>query len=446
MVVVGVALGSPGDNLHNGLLAVSFALVGEVVLRHRPGQREARLFLVAGLAEAIVFLGRQVGRRPDAVIGVGVSEWLTWLGLWPLPLVLALVGLTIMSFPDGRLPGRRWRIAFGFTAVSAAALALASLLWPVDYARADVQVDHPFELLGAGVAETVFARALPIAFTTFQLIWLACVASRFRRASPAETRQLRWLVASVGASVVVLLGGLVLSGSPQAGLLTVAVIPIACGAAIVEASYESMVGEVRRSANRVVAADDEARRRIERDLHDGAQLRLMVVGMELGRVVERAEDLGDCTLVESARQARDQLLIAADELRELARGIHPSVLTQDGLAAALSSLADRSPLPVDVGVDLAHPASQQAEATAYFVVCEALTNTARHSRASRAWVRVATTPTSLDIEVADDGQGGATTGSGLDGLTDRVKSLGGCLDIDSPPCGGTRLSVRIELN
>ena len=442
-VAVGFVIGSPGTNLHNGLLAVSFVVVGDVVLRHRPAQREATLFLAAGAAEAVVFLGRQIGRQPDPVGGAVLNEWLSWMGVWPLPLVLVLVGLTIMCFPDGRLPGPPWRIAFWVTAVMGAALALMSALWPVDYARADINADHPLDLPGADVAATIFERALPITFTTFQLVWLTCVIARFRSASPAEARQLRWLVASVGVSVLVLIGGLILDGSPQAGLLTVPLIPIACGAAIIEASYEFLVRETRLSATRVVAAEDEARRRIERNLHDGAQHRLMVAGIELGRVVERADQLGDSSLVTAAAEALNQLLIAADELRELARGIHPSVLTQDGLAAALSSLADRSPFPVEIDVELAHHATPQAEATAYFVVSEALTNAARHGHAARATVRVTSTTSELEVDVIDDGRGGATIGTGIRGLTDRVTSLGGRLDIDSPLGGGTRLSACI---
>ncbi len=256
---------------------------------------------------------------------------------------------------------------------------------------------------------------------------------------------MRWLVASVAASAIVLVGGLIATGSPQAGLLTVSLIPIACGAAIVEASYEALVRDVQSAAARVVAAEDDARRRIERDLHDGAQHRLVVVGMELGRIVERADEHGDDELSVAAQAARSQLLEATAELRELARGIHPSVLTNDGLAAALASLADRSPLPVDLDVDLLNPASPQAEATAYFVVSEALTNSARYSCATRATVRVADNGSTLDVEVSDDGRGGAAVGTGLRGLTDRVTSIGGQLTLDSPHDGGTRLAVRIPL-
>ncbi|MFZ1488886.1 MAG: ATP-binding protein, partial [Ilumatobacteraceae bacterium] len=123
--------------------------------------------------------------------------------------------------------------------------------------------------------------------------------------------------------------------------------------------------------------------------------------------------------------------------------IHPSVLTNDGLAAALASLADRSPLPVELDVELPGRAAPQAEATAYFVASEALTNSARHSRATRATVRVVDNGSTLDVEVSDNGCGGAALGTGLGGLIDRVTSLGGSFVLDSPPGGGTRLSVQI---
>ena len=161
IVVIGFLIGAPGDNLHNGLLALSFAVVGDVVLRHRPGQREAMLFLAAGAAQAMVFLGRQVGAQSDPAIGTRAARLIAWLGIWPLPLVLVLVGLTIMSFPDGRLPGRLWRVTFAVMVVLGSALSLMSALWPVDYDRAEIVVAHPLDMPGADAAQTVFEHASP---------------------------------------------------------------------------------------------------------------------------------------------------------------------------------------------------------------------------------------------------------------------------------------------
>jgi signal transduction histidine kinase len=441
LVVAGMLLGVQVDNLHNGLLALSFAVVGHLVLRRRPGNREAELFVLAGAAQAVMFFGRQVGGSADPPGPRWVAEWLGWLGIWPLPLVLVLVGATIMCYPDGRFPGRGWRIAFRAMLAAAVMLSVASALWPVDYDRAGLTADPPFRLPGGGQVAPIFDAAQPACFTAFQLVWLACVVARFRRASDAEARQLRWLVAAVAFSVVVLLCGLAVDGSPRAGLLTVPLIPVAAGIAIVEAAYEALVAELRASTRRVVTAQDEARQRIERDLHDGAQHRLVVLGMDLGRLVAHAEASGDARLAATASTAREQLMAATAELRDLARGIHPSVLTQDGLASALATLADGSPVPVTVEVEVPARCSPEAQATAYFVVAEALTNAARHSGAGHVSVRVRSAGADLEIEVADDGRGGATIGHGLQGLVDRVTALGGRLSVTEPPGGGTRVAA-----
>lgn len=180
LVVVGMLLGVQQDNLHNGLLALSFAAVGDFVLRRRPGQREAQLFLAAGAAQALMFLGRQVGGLPDPRGPSWSAEWLAWIWTWPLPLVLVLVGATIMCFPDGRFPGRAWHVAFWVMLGAAAVLATTSALWPVDYHRAGLVVDHPLDLPWAANAATFFDAAQPACFTAFQIIWLACVVTRPR--------------------------------------------------------------------------------------------------------------------------------------------------------------------------------------------------------------------------------------------------------------------------
>lgn len=204
--------------------------------------------------------------------------------------------------------------------------------------------------------------------------------------------------------------------------------------------------ETRRMA--VGAADDE-RRRIERDLHDGAQQRLVALGVELGAAKRRA-----ATDPEAAAEALDhahrEVKETLAELRDLVRGIHPAVLTDRGLDAALSALAARSPVPVTVVVP--DPASlgqagPAAQAAAYFVVAEALTNTAKHAEARSARIDVAVLPDvqRLRLVVQDDGKGGARAdaGSGLDGLRSRVAALDGSFDLVSPVGGGTRLIVEV---
>jgi signal transduction histidine kinase len=199
--------------------------------------------------------------------------------------------------------------------------------------------------------------------------------------------------------------------------------------------------ELQAAARRIVTAESLARRRIERDLHDGAQQRLVSLGMQLGALVEHAAAAGDDTVVRRAEDARRQLLEATAELREMARGIHPAVLTHDGLEAALATVADRSPVPVRLQVDVDRPLPAEVEATCYFVVSEALTNAARHAQAGVIDVAVSLGLSGLAVEVRDDGVGGATVdgGSGLQGLADRVSALGARLELESPPGGGTTL-------
>lgn len=208
---------------------------------------------------------------------------------------------------------------------------------------------------------------------------------------------------------------------------------------------EAQRAELQAAARRIVSAQDAARRRIERDLHDGTQQRLVTLGLELGALAERAEASGDADLANRVMSARTQLLDATSELRELARGLHPSVLTQAGLPDALRTLADRSSVPVRLDVDLAERPPAEVEATVYFLVSEALTNAARHAEASLATVVLARDESGLRVEVTDDGKGGARLGDGssLQGLADRLATLGANLELDSPPGGGTRLRTVI---
>jgi PAS domain S-box-containing protein len=203
--------------------------------------------------------------------------------------------------------------------------------------------------------------------------------------------------------------------------------------------------ELRASRSRIVAATDAARRRLERNLHDGAQQRLAALSLSL-RLAESRLPTDAPQAAELLKAARDELARALDELRELARGLHPNVLTDRGLGPALESLVVRSPFPVEVDVPderLAPP----IEAAAYYVAAEALANVAKYAHAESAQVCIAESDVHEEIlvEVADDGIGGAdpSRGSGLKGLEDRVEALDGTLEIDSPPGGGTRIRARI---
>ena len=205
--------------------------------------------------------------------------------------------------------------------------------------------------------------------------------------------------------------------------------------------------ELRASRVRIVQAADAARRRIERDLHDGAQQRLVAMALDV-RLARRRLERDPSGAVHYLERLGEELAQASEELRELARGIHPAVLTDHGLGPALDALVARSPVAVEV---LAVPDERlpaAAETTVYFTVAEALTNVAKYARASQASVRVAEEDGELVVDVRDDGVGGAraTTGSGLSGLTDRVAAVDGTLVIDSEPGEGTHLRAVIPLS
>ncbi len=184
-------------------------------------------------------------------------------------------------------------------------------------------------------------------------------------------------------------------------------------------------------------------RRIERDLHDGAQARLVALGMNLG-MAEQKLDADPDAARELVSEARAGVEEALRELRQLARGIHPPVLTDRGLEAAISALADRSAIPVTVTADVPERPAASVETAAYFVAAEALTNAAKHGDATRIEVRIVRRPKSLVLEVTDDGRGGADpAGSGLTGLRRRVEALDGTLLIVSPSDGGTTLRAEL---
>jgi signal transduction histidine kinase len=199
------------------------------------------------------------------------------------------------------------------------------------------------------------------------------------------------------------------------------------------------------SRARIVAAADTARRRIERDLHDGAQQRLVSVALRLRAVQAAPPGAGE--LKAQLDDVVDELTAVLEELRAIAHGLHPAALAEGGLRTALKTLARRSAVPVrlDVAVDGRLP--EPVELAAYYVVCEALTNTAKHAAAAAVDVRVETGDDMLRAWVRDDGRGGAdpTHGSGLVGLTDRVEALGGRLAVRSPPGAGTTVQVDLPL-
>ena len=204
------------------------------------------------------------------------------------------------------------------------------------------------------------------------------------------------------------------------------------------------VEELTESRSAVMRAMHMERRRIERDLHDGAQQRLVSLAMDLGRAREKmdADPEGVRKILDESHEQAKQVLT---EMRELVRGIHPAVLTDRGLDAAISAIAGRSPIPVQVDIRLRERLPEEVEGTAYFVVVESLTNIAKHSEATAARVAIMRDGNWLRITIEDNGRGGATLehGSGMSGLRDRIAALDGSFAFTSPEGRGTRISVEI---
>ena len=203
--------------------------------------------------------------------------------------------------------------------------------------------------------------------------------------------------------------------------------------------------EVRRSRERIVTAGDARRRELERDLHDGAQQRLVAVSMDLARARRAANQAEMKELVE---QASDELAVALAELRELARGVYPPSLRERGLGGSLTALAERSSLPVELDIELPQRPPPQVELAAYFICAEAVTNAAKHARATNLRIGVKGTDTALSLQVTDDGIGGASAGAdgGLLGLADRAAALGGSLTVTSPEGRGTTVAATLPFS
>jgi signal transduction histidine kinase len=261
------------------------------------------------------------------------------------------------------------------------------------------------------------------------------VASWLHWSSSAEV----WTGFAIGV-LALLAAPPVTQGLAAAELAMVRALLTPSGAELLTAKVSSLT----ESRARVVDAADAERRRIERDLHDGTQQHLVSLAMNLGMAKEKLESDPEAArqlVADAHQQAKDSIT----ELRNVIRGVYPAVLTDRGLDAALSALAARSPVPVRLQVDLPQRPNATAEAIAYFVVSESLTNVARHSGARSATVYVEQSGDRLKLAIVDDGRGGAVeaAGSGLTGLRDRVAAVDGRFTLTSPPGGGTTIAVEV---
>jgi signal transduction histidine kinase len=252
---------------------------------------------------------------------------------------------------------------------------------------------------------------------------------------------------SEGRSIAALVHDEALAHDPEIVEAVAAAARLAIANERLRAELRAQLEEVRASRARIVDAGDAERRKVQRDLHVGAQQRLVTLSLELGLIRNRLDEGTDPKIAAQLESIGQELREAIDELRELARGIHPSILTDAGLAAALESLAQRSALPVSLDDRSTGTLPERVEVTAYFVVAEALTNVTKYARASRVSVRLESRDRLLRVEVEDDGIGGAdpTSGSGLRGLQDRVTAIGGRLSVEGPSGEGTRVRAEIPV-
>jgi signal transduction histidine kinase len=213
------------------------------------------------------------------------------------------------------------------------------------------------------------------------------------------------------------------------------------------AELQASIDELRASRRRLVEAQDAERRKIERNLHDGAQQQLIALAIQLGLLAEAADDPG--LIRQAIPDLKAQLSAALDDLRALARGIYPPLLADQGLVVALRAQVNRSPVPVVLEADQVGRYSPDAESSVYFCALEALQNVAKHARATRAVIRLSGSGDTLDFSISDDGAGlpasGLRTGSGMQGMTDRLAAHGGTLDVRSEPGQGTTISGRLPV-
>jgi signal transduction histidine kinase len=301
-------------------------------------------------------------------------------------------------------------------------------------------MDEPFEYDTQGKPCALVVERDVVAFPD-------ALTTRFPEAKPAIEMGLEsYLAVCLRAADGTHLGHMAVmdAGAMKAGDDDVAAMRIFASRAAAELERRQQAAALRRSRARVIEAADAERRRVGRNLHDGAQQRLVAVA-NLVKLAQRKLEQGDEAL-EVLRLACDELGEATVELRDLARGLHPVALAERGLASALESLTAACKIPVTLDVT-ERELPGEVEVAAYFIVSESLTNASKYSGAGAIRIRVEPEGDELVVEVVDDGRGGAdpASGTGLSGLADRVDALGGRLDVASPAGAGTRVAARIPL-
>jgi signal transduction histidine kinase len=420
----------------------SFVGTGLYAWRRRPQSRIGALMVLLGFAW---FLFTLDGADSPLVYTFAFVAGGLWGG------VFLHLGL---SFPSGRLtaPLDRALALTGYLVFPLAFVPMLLFAGPEELGCGDCPANLLLIRRDADLSAlaTAFGALL---YSALFVVVAVHAARRWRRTGPFERLQLTPVYAcALLTFLLVTVARAGVDAAWWAAFVATAVMPFAFLGGLLRshvsrlaAELQARVEELRRSRSRLVEAGDAARRRLERDLHDGAQSRLVALALLLRTAHGRAR--GDVDLQVLLERAQEELATSLAELRELARGIHPAVLSERGLAPALESLVARAPVPVTVHADGDERLPEPVESAAYFVVSEALANVAKYARATSATVTVQRTNGHVTVDVADDGVGGADAarGSGLRGLGDRVAALDGSLTLDSPAGRGTRLRATIPV-
>jgi signal transduction histidine kinase len=478
--VAGVALSMPiaaitatSDHTHlRGLMAVlglvvawSFLFTGLYAWDRRPDN------LTGPLMVALAFSWLLAGLSGSNFAGLYIA------GVLLNGLPFAILTHLLFAFPSGRLGRRSDRLFVGLGYFVTTVMPPIGIVF-FDPAVSDDCSDCPANPLliwdNQDVLDVLIAVQSTLAAVVLgAVIWHLLRRRRYAADDPDERVRNAPVWWAGGATLLLVIAVLATNVGPEEGnfddyvfaaaLVVLATVPYAFWLGILrsklwradvvavenvrlDAELQARLDELRESRARIVEAGYAERRRVERDLHDGAQQRLVALALEL-RLVRAKLDTDPGAAAGMLDAAAGELAAATEELRELARGIHPAVLTDRGLVAAVDALASRAPLPVTVEADHAERAPEGIEAAAYFVVSEALTNVARHAEADCAVVRVIRSDARLLVEIEDDGRGGAELGggSGLRGLADRVGALDGSLEVRSEVGGGTSVRVSFPL-
>jgi signal transduction histidine kinase len=360
----------------------------------------------------------------------------------------------VMSFPSGRLaPGRdRAIVIAGYLLFTVASIPAMFFARPHDLGCDDCPANVLLFWPNRDLARVALG-AVALLYAVLFVIVLVRLTLRWRRTGALERIQLTPVYVCGLLTFLLVTAGTASAGEATqwAGLAATALLPFAFLAGLLRthlarlnAELRARLEDLRASRARLVEAGDTERRRLERDLHDGAQARLVGVALLISHARRRTEADPE-EVGELLDRAMGELRTSLAELRELARGIHPAVLTERGLEPALHALAARAPVPVTLATEGGERLPAPVEIAAYFVVSEALANVAKYAQATEATVAVRRSNGTVSVEVTDDGIGGAdpAQGSGLSGIADRVAALDGTLLVESPAGRGTRLQVEI---